>query len=66
MKKFSSKFPGKRVLVADDYFVNQEVTQDILELMDFDVEVADNGKEAVEKHENNNTACIYIKLSSPT
>lgn len=50
MKKITTKFPGKKVLVAEDYFINQEVTQDILELMDITVEIAENGKDALQKH----------------
>lgn len=65
MKKLSSKFPGKRVLVADDYFVNQEVAQDILELMDLEVEVAENGKEALEKHQTKSFDVILMDIQMP-
>jgi len=65
MKKLLSKFPGKRVLVADDYFVNQEVTQDILELMEFEVEVAENGKEAFEKHQASKFDLILMDIQMP-
>lgn len=65
MKKVTSKFPGKKVLVAEDYFVNQEVTQDILELMDVEVDIAENGKEAVELHEQNHYDLILMDIQMP-
>ncbi|MFQ5729570.1 MAG: response regulator [Waddliaceae bacterium] len=65
MKKITSKFPGKRVLIAEDYFVNQEVTQDILELMDFEVAIAENGVEALEKHATQNFDAILMDIQMP-
>jgi CheY-like chemotaxis protein len=65
MKKITSKFPGKRVLVVDDYFVNQEVVQDFLELMECTVEVAENGKEAFQKHSINQYDIIFMDIQMP-
>lgn len=65
MKQVLSKFPGKRALVADDYFVNQEVTQDILELMDVQVEIAENGAEAVQKYANGSFDVILMDIQMP-
>lgn len=47
MKKISSRFPGLKVLLVEDYFINQEVTKDILELMDCEVDIAEEGYEAL-------------------
>lgn len=60
-----SKFPGKHILVVEDYFVNQEVTQDILELMDFSVEIAETGREALEKHETKEYDAILMDVQMP-
>lgn len=49
MRPNLTKFPGKRVLVVEDYTINQEVMQDMLELMGCTVDVAENGKQALEK-----------------
>lgn len=65
MQKISSKFSGKKILVAEDYFVNQEVTQDILELMDFTVDIAENGREALEKYEQNHYDAILMDIQMP-
>jgi CheY-like chemotaxis protein len=65
MEKITTKFPGKKVLVAEDYIVNQEVTQDILELMEFEVDIAENGREAVEKHQKNFYDIILMDIQMP-
>ena len=65
MKQVTSKFPGKKVLVAEDYFVNQEVTQDILELMEVEVEIAENGVEAVQKYTNGSFDIILMDIQMP-
>lgn len=65
MKKITSLFPGKRVLVADDYFINQEVAQDILELMQIEVDLAENGREAIQKHQEHNYDLILMDLQMP-
>lgn len=65
MGKVIVQFPGKRILVAEDYFVNQEVTQDILELMGVQVEIAENGREAVEKHKKSSYDLILMDIQMP-
>ncbi len=65
MAKVTSKFPGKKILIAEDYFVNQEVTQDILELMEFTVDVAENGREALEKYEQSSYDAILMDVQMP-
>ena len=65
MKKITSSFPGKKVLVAEDYFVNQEVTQDMLEMMDVEVDIAENGKIAVETHAANHYDLIFMDIQMP-
>lgn len=65
MGKVTAKFSGKKILVAEDYFVNQEVTQDILELMDFSVDIAENGKEALEKYEAGAYDAILMDIQMP-
>jgi CheY-like chemotaxis protein len=65
MKKVTSKFPGKRALVVEDYFINQEVTQDILELMELDVEVAENGREALELYQKEKYDLIFMDIQMP-
>ncbi len=65
MTKINSKFTGKKILVAEDYFVNQEVTQDILELMDLTVDIAENGVEALEKYNQDSYDAILMDIQMP-
>lgn len=65
MAKVTSKFTGKKILVAEDYFINQEVTQDILELMDFTVDVAENGREAIEMFRLKNYDAVLMDIQMP-
>jgi len=43
-----TRHPGARVLVADDNRINQELATELLRLVDLQVEVADNGRIAVD------------------
>lgn len=65
MDKVLAKFPGRKILVAEDYIVNQEVIQDILELMDLEVEIAENGKEAIDKHLEKHYDLILMDIQMP-
>jgi CheY-like chemotaxis protein len=65
VKKISSKFPGKRVLVAEDYFVNQEVTQEILEMMALEVDIAENGIEALNFYQIKDYDLILMDIQMP-
>ncbi|MCB1111057.1 MAG: response regulator [Chlamydiales bacterium] len=42
-----SKFPGKKVLVVEDHYLNQELIIGILQLMECEVTIAANGDEGV-------------------
>ncbi|MFN0102886.1 MAG: ATP-binding protein [Bryobacteraceae bacterium] len=44
-----SSFPGRRVLVAEDNLINQRVAVGLLRRLDCDVDVAENGVEALAK-----------------
>lgn len=47
-------FKGKRILLVEDNELNIEVAKTLLEMVGFEVDVADNGLKAVEKFKNNN------------
>lgn len=66
MKKISAKFPGVRVLIADDYMVNQELTQEMLEMMECEVDLADDGSEAIEKQQDNGYDIIFMDVQMPS
>ena len=48
-----SRLRGARVLLAEDNLINQQVAQEILLLFGVDVDIADNGEEAVRKAREN-------------
>lgn len=65
MKKVTSKFPGKRVLIVEDNILNQEVISDILESAECTIDIASNGVEAVQKAEIANYDLILMDLQLP-
>lgn len=65
MKKIESKFPGAKILVAEDYFINQELTQDILEMMECQVDIAENGQVALDKFSNGKYDLILMDIQMP-
>ena len=65
MNPLSSQFPGKRVLVAEDYEINQEVIRDILELFECEVEIAENGQIAAEMFEQGQYDLIFMDIQMP-
>jgi CheY-like chemotaxis protein len=65
MKSNPLKFPGKRVLLVEDYALNQEIVQDMLELMECQVDTAENGKQALELQEKNVYDVILMDVQMP-
>lgn len=64
MEKISAKFKA-RVLVVDDYFFNQELTKEMLEMMNCEVDVAENGREAISQFESNKYDLIFMDIQMP-
>lgn len=65
MKKITSHFPGLKVLLVEDYFINQEVTKDILELMECEVDIAEEGHDALKKALSKPYDLIIMDLQIP-
>ena len=59
-----SKFEA-RVLVVDDYLMNQQLTQRMLERLGCEVELADDGEEALEFHEDSEYDLILMDIQLP-
>jgi len=55
----------KRVLVAEDVELNQYLAKHILESWDFEVAIAGNGKEAIERLEASAFDCILMDVQMP-
>lgn len=70
-KKYISEnknFKGKRILLAEDNEINQEISVEILSEMGFEVEVAENGKIAMEmlqKQKANYYDLILMDIQMP-
>ena len=65
MKKITASFAGKTLLVADDYVVNQELTKEMLEMMDCEVDIAEDGKEAFDMYNENSYDLIFMDVQMP-
>lgn len=59
------KFSGKKVLVAEDYPINQEVSHDILQIFGCEVDIAENGSEVLEKYRKNSYDIIFMDIQMP-
>lgn len=65
MKKITANFKGKRALVADDYFTNQELTKELMTMMGCVVDVTENGPATLEKYQNNYYDIIMMDIQMP-
>lgn len=63
-KMLGDRFP-LRIMVAEDNMINQTVIEGILEKMGFDIELADNGREAVDKLEEKSFDLIFMDIQMP-
>lgn len=63
-QKVKSRFKGK-VLVVEDYNLNRELIQEMLELFHCEVEIAVDGEEAVNKCKDNRYDLILMDIQMP-
>jgi two-component system sensor histidine kinase/response regulator len=56
---------GKRILLVEDNEINQEIAKEILEDYGFMVDLADHGREAVEKASNGLYDLILMDIQMP-
>jgi signal transduction histidine kinase/CheY-like chemotaxis protein/ligand-binding sensor domain-containing protein/HPt (histidine-containing phosphotransfer) domain-containing protein len=61
----SPVFPKARLLLVENDLINQKVTFATLEPLGFDVEIANNGREALEKMQNNEYDLILMDCHMP-
>jgi len=54
-----------RVLVADDYFINQELLKEMLGSFDCEIDTAENGREALERYSSNEYDLIFMDIQMP-
>ncbi|MDX9744819.1 MAG: response regulator, partial [Arcobacteraceae bacterium] len=56
---------GSKILLVEDNKINQEIILGLLESSKLEIEIAVNGKEAVEKFENNKYELIFMDIQMP-
>lgn len=64
MEKILAKF-NAHILVVDDYLVNQEMTKEMLEIMSCTVDVAEDGRQAVQLAQKNKYDLIFMDIQMP-
>ena len=60
-----SQLEGKRILVAEDNLINQEIILGLLEDSKIIIDIAENGEEAIELHANNKYSLILMDIQMP-
>ena len=63
-KSLGDRFPLK-IMVAEDNMINQTVIEGILEKMGFQIELADNGQEAVDLVKSRHFDLIFMDIQMP-
>ncbi|MBL6987582.1 MAG: PAS domain S-box protein [Methylobacter sp.] len=64
-KEMSKALVGRRVLVAEDNRINQQVVKEFLNLLGIAVEIANNGKEALTLLENSAFDAVLMDIHMP-
>ncbi|MCE3232146.1 MAG: putative two-component response regulator [Rickettsiaceae bacterium] len=65
MKKITAKFPQAKILVADDYPINLELTTEMLRMMKCKVDTAETGNEAIGLYKRNEYDIIFMDVQMP-
>ncbi|MFA6915100.1 MAG: response regulator [Parachlamydiales bacterium] len=61
----NNEFQGKKALIADDFLVNQEMMEEMLQLLGFSVDTADDGGEAIQLWQENTYDIIFMDIQMP-
>ncbi|MBF0379601.1 MAG: response regulator [Magnetococcales bacterium] len=60
-----TKIKDARILVVDDNAINQQVAQELLELVGLNVDLANNGAQAIDKLQSNTYDTILMDIQMP-
>ncbi|MEP1472012.1 MAG: two-component regulator propeller domain-containing protein [Halieaceae bacterium] len=63
--KLAEQPPRPKVLVAEDVEVNQRIAQEMIEMLGFDVDIANNGNEAVKMFESKDYVLVFMDCQMP-
>lgn len=64
-QELKSKINGARILLAEDNYINQQLAKEILENLGLIVDVANNGKEAVDATTTRNYDAVLMDIQMP-
>ena len=64
-QKNIEKLKDTTILLAEDDFINQEIILGLLEETNIKIDIAENGKEAIELHKQNSYALILMDIQMP-
>ena len=62
---FGESFAGTRILVVEDNLINQQIVRELLNLSGIAVEIANNGKEAIEMLEHGVFDAVLMDMHMP-
>jgi len=65
IKEDIERLSGKKILLAEDNIINQEIIIGLLENSKIEIEIAENGKEAIELHRKNSYTLILMDIQMP-
>ena len=65
LEKDINALVGKRILVAEDNFINQEIILGLLENSQIEIDIAEDGEEAIELYKNNHYNLILMDIQMP-
>lgn len=60
-----ARLEGKRILLAEDNFINQEIILGLLENSNIQIDIAQDGQEAIELHNKHNYTLILMDIQMP-
>lgn len=65
LEKQKIYFADKKILLAEDNAINQQIAQEILENMGIELQIANNGKEAVNLLQNSTFDAVLMDIQMP-
>ena len=65
LEKDINALVGKRILVAEDNFINQEIILGLLENSQIEIDIAEDGEEAIALHKKNHYDLILMDIQMP-
>ena len=65
MEEAIKKIRGSKILLVEDNFINQQVAEEILKSAEVILEIASNGKDAIDAVRNNSFSAVLMDIQMP-